>query len=288
MFTKLRRANQPVDLGLEFVRTKVGEAPIYEEPFPHVAIPDLLRSDVFQALSGAIPKPSSFKVGKSDLKLDLDITDSSPEFSAMPAHAQRLWLGARDEIVRNTVAPLLGERFRSWLTEKYEFLFGPDVAADVLSHGMESTHGRIMGRRPGYALHPHLDSAHFGITCLLYFTSAGDADSGALCLYRPARKLEVKHASTYYPDRDEGVEVELAKTIPVRENLFVAFLNGPSALHGFRVEQGAAGADRLRFVYQAHLVPRDFEIGRIYDRLSGAERARWEQLMERRASKVKG
>jgi hypothetical protein len=268
---------------LERVADKAEGAAIEESPFPHVAIYDFLPAEQFARLTKAMPKPSGFKAAKNVRKLDLDVVESSAEFRRLPEHDKQQWVGARDTVIRETVAPILARRFEPWLREKYEWLLGAELAAEFVDRGLTSTNGRIMGRRPGYKLDPHLDSAHFGVTCLLYFTSAADADSGALCLYRPTRALEVKHVSTYYPDKEEGVEVELARTIPVRENLFVAFVNGPASLHGFGVEQEAAEAADLRFVYQSHVVLRDFRRDEVFERLPEPQRARWADLVERGA-----
>jgi hypothetical protein len=268
---------------LRWVADKAESAPIEEAPFPHVAIYDFLPPEAFARLTKAMPKPAGFKAAKNTRKLDLDVVESSAEFGRLSERDQQQWRGARDAVIRETVAPILARRFEPWLREKYEWLLGAELAAEFVDRGLTSTNGRVMGRRPGYKLDPHLDSAHFGVTCLLYFTSAADADSGALCLYRPTRELEVKHVSTYYPDKEEGVDVELAKTIPVRENLFVAFVNGPASLHGFGVEQEAAEAEYLRFVYQSHVVLRDFRRDEVYERLPEPQRARWAELVERGA-----
>jgi len=61
---------------------------------------------------------------------------------------------------------------------------------------------------------------------------------------------------TYYAEREEGIGVELAESIPIRGNLFVAFLNTPISLHGVRIKEGeAATGDRL--AYQVHILPRE-------------------------------
>ena len=113
----------------------------------------------------------------------------------------------------------------------------------IMAGGLVASEGRIMARKPGYKLNPHSDSAQYAVTCLLYFTNADDVGSGALCLYRPEQRPELRHTSTYYPVKEEGLTVELVKEIPIRENLFVAFLNDAESLHGARVNPGSDGAN---------------------------------------------
>jgi hypothetical protein len=144
-----------------------------------------------------------------------------------------------------------------------------------------------MLRKPGYKLGPHTDSAMYAITCLLYFTGADEESSGALCLFRPERRPELKHVSTYYPDEEEGIEAEVAKVIPIRENLFVAFVNGQESLHGVRVDADHP-SNEFRMTYQAHLVlehdprkqvPSYLEDDRLAD---PAARERWERYAAER------
>lgn len=259
------------------VASALEAARVHQEPFPHVAIEEFLPAEEYARLAAAIPPLEYFNHGKNDTKADLDITAKSAEFMAAPAETQELWGAARTQLFAETIGPILARRLADDVRGKYEFLLGEQLANEVLEAGLTTTNGRIMCRRPGYTLHPHTDPAQFAITCLLYFSSAGDVDSGALSLYRPARAPELLHASTYYPDREEGIEVELEKTIPVRENLFVAFLNGHQSLHGLRVETGTAETSFKRFVYQSHVVARGFHLKKIYPKLDEQFRARWDR-----------
>jgi hypothetical protein len=100
-----------------------------------------------------------------------------------------------------------------------------------------------------------------------------------LCLYRPEQRPELRHTSTYYPVKEEGLSVELVKEIPICENLFVAILNDAESLHHVRVDPGSDLA-RERLAYQAHVVPCDDprpETDRHFDRLDDPlARRHWE------------
>ena len=129
-----------------------------------------------------------------------------------------------------------------------------------------------MGRAPGYRLKPHTDSAHYGVTCLLYLSDALTPEDGALGLYRPARIPEVRDASTYYPHKAEGIELSLVKTIPVRRNLFVAFVSGPSSIYGFARQAVRYGV--VVRVSMSHRSPA-LDMRTIVFRLSETHRSRW-------------
>jgi hypothetical protein len=177
-------------------------------------------------------------------------------------------------LFRDSVGPLLISRFGDAIREKFEWLLGRDVADDVLARGLTTSNGRVMGRGRGYRLEPHLDSAHMAVTCLLYFSTLDTLEDGGLTLFRPERPPEVLHASTYYPQKSEGIVSSAVRTIAVRENLFVTFLNGPTSLHGFSRAQ-AGGNTEWRFAYQCHVVPRHFDIAMLAARLAPQHRQRW-------------
>jgi hypothetical protein len=120
-----------------------------------------------------------------------------------------------------------------------------------------------------------------GVTCLLYFTTADTAADGALCLYKPERTPAVLDASTYYPDREEGIGASLHTEVPIRENRLVAFVNSPASLHGFSRPATTSHAAEWRFVYQCHVVPEGFDISSLAARLGSEQRARWEGILNR-------
>jgi hypothetical protein len=272
----------------QLVREKVEEIEIQRDPFPHAVIPDLLPEEFFRRLTETIPPLDAFQPD-DDVKSNLRIMDSNQYFAAAPEPFRKTWTQLRDDVLRSTIAPILVRRLEADIRDKYASLFSPELADEIMADGLVSSDGRIMARKPGYKLNPHSDSAQYAVTCLLYFTSADDADTGALCLFRPERRPELRHTSTYYPVKEEGIAVELVKEIPIRENLFVTFVNGPESLHGARVDPGS-NLSRERLAYQAHIVPRRdprSEMDRHLDRLDDPlARRRWQRYWDARTQKL--
>jgi hypothetical protein len=235
------------------IRARVEAAEIHGDPFPHVVVEDLLPEAFFRELAATIPPIEYFKQAKNGRKADLPIIATNKTYLETPEDFRATWGRLRDDVLHDTVAPVLAERLRGDVRDKFADLFSPEIADEVMGSDLVSSAGRIMLRKPGYKLGPHTDSAMYAITCLLYFTEADEESSGALCLFRPERRPELKHVSTYYPDEEEGIEAEVAKVIPIRENLFVAFVNGQESLHGVRVDADQP-SNEFRMTYQAHLV----------------------------------
>jgi len=273
----------------ESVGERVERAEIHRDPFPYTVVPDLLPEEFFRELADAIP-PLEFFQPDDHIKANLRIMERNDYFEAAPERFKTIWRQLRDDVLRETIAPILARRLEPDIRQKYASLFSAELADEIMAGGLVASDGRIMARKPGYNLRPHSDSAQYAVTCLLYFSSADDADSGALCLYRPEHRPELRHTSTYYPVKEEGITVELVKEIPIRENLFVAFLNDAESLHGARV--GAhADMTRDRLAYQAHIVPRKDprpEMDRHLDQLDDPlARARWERYWQDRNAKLR-
>lgn len=255
-------------------RLRLEAAEISQDPYPHLVSFPALPEEDYRRFKEAVPGVEAFDVKGNGTKLELDIIESGPAFVALPQERREALLELR-QLLRNT-APNLAGTFAPALRAKYEWLLGPELARETLAAGWTTTNGRVMGRAPGYKLDPHLDSAQQGMTCLLYLTDAPTPEEGALGLYRPEKPLEVRAASTYYP-KAEGVGAVLVKSIPVRENKFVSFVSGPSALHGFgRDSEKAQG---WRFVYQCHVVPAGMKMDILMPKLPDEQRRRWEKYL---------
>lgn len=255
-------------------KLKLDSAEISFDPYPHIVSFPALPEEEYRRFKNAVPAVEAFDVKGNGLKLELDIIETGPAFVALPPERCEVLLELR-QLLRDTAADLAGT-FADALRAKYVWLLGETLAQEVLAAGWTTTHGRVMGRAPGYRLDPHLDSAQQGMTCLLYLTDAPTPEDGALGLYRPEKTLEVLKASTYYPTV-EGVGAVLAKTIPVRENKFVCFVSGPSSLHGFG--RDSSRAQGWRFVYQCHVIPKGLQMDTLAPRLPDEQRRRWEKYM---------
>jgi hypothetical protein len=268
------------------VRAKVEGAEIHRDPFPHILVEDLLPDDFFRRLAETMPPVDAFERGDR-LKSNLHLKQRDKYFAQAPEEFRAVWSVLRDEVMRDVIAPALTRRLASEIREKFASLFNAEIADEIMEGGLVSDDGRIMARKPGYDLKPHTDPAHFAVTTLLYFTAAADEGSGALCLFRPERSPELRHVSTYFPEREEGIGVTLEKSIPIHGNLFVAFLNAQDSLHGLRVPAGSdASGDRI--AYQAHLVARDdlSKLENYLERLTDpAGRRRWQERVDRRRAK---
>ena len=146
------------------------------DPFPHLVSYPAMPQNVYDEFRAAVPEPEAFVAKGKGVKLELDIVETGAAFAGLDAGRRERLLELRELLRRS--APMLAERFRAPLEQKYAWLLGEELAAETLAAGWTTTNGRVMGRAPGYTLQPHLDSAHFGMTCLLYFSDALRPEDG--------------------------------------------------------------------------------------------------------------
>jgi hypothetical protein len=217
------------------------------DPMPHLVVDALLPRDAYDALLDAIP-PVEFFTDKDDRKQNfrLQAVELVPEWTLAA-------MGFMEDVLipRMLVPALLkkfGDHIAATYANKYGAALGPQIAA--LPH--IATAGRLMLRRPGYHLDPHLDPHRVVVTCLIYFARPGDNESFGTSFHRLDRAPVITRKNTFFPGH-EGYQCDLVKTAPFRPNSAVAFVNAGGA-HGADIPLSAP-ANTERYAYQFYVSP---------------------------------
>jgi len=166
-----------------------------------------------------MPPPECFRYA-DPTKQDFEPHDGS----LVPDLSRVVWSFFEDEVVDKMLGPALLARFRPFVTDHYARIFGPEYAAEAAAWPQRAR-GRLMLRRPGYFLAPHLDPKKVLFTTLIYFARPGDNEEHGTQLYRVDRPFQASSLKTYYPQQ-HGYQCELARTVPFRPNTGFAFMNG--------------------------------------------------------------
>ena len=222
----------------------IARAPMHVDPTPHVVIEQLLPEDSYRALLDALPPRFFFTHGprmKPDLKLSP--ADVAPEWT------HRGVAFVEQILVPEMIQPLL-QRFEPFMAAAYTLRYGAALGPRVAEVPHEASGGRLMVRRPGYHLDPHLDPKRALVSCLIYFARPGDSDAFGTQLFRIDGAPQIDQTSTFYPER-EGFRCELVKTVPFRPNSAVAFLNAGAA-HGADIPASAPETTE-RYSYQFYV-----------------------------------
>ena len=229
------------------VARAITSALMHTDPTPHLVIDELLPTDTYQALVDAIP-PRIFFSQRDNTKQDLKPI-------AMEVAPERTFkaLGFMEEqIIPQMIVPMLFARFETHIRSMYQTTYGPALASQVASVPHVATRGRLMLRRPGYHLDPHLDPKRVVVTCLIYFARPGDSEAYGTSFYRINGVPNIDRTSTFYP-RTQGLTCDLVKTVPFRPNSAVAFLNFGAA-HGADIPKSAP-RETERYAYQFYVSP---------------------------------
>jgi hypothetical protein len=222
-------------------------APLEVVPLPHLILRGLLPPATYAALLDAIPPDDVFP-DRDPIKQNVKIG----QLHTAPVWTRTALEYLEDTIIRGILTPALVRRMQPRLESMYAEEYGEFLGARVaaLAHG--ATAGRLMLRRPGYRLEPHLDPGRVAMTCLIYLARPGDDARYGTQLFSVDGPSVARSAKTFYP-REHGCVCRAVKTVPFEPNSALVFLNRGGA-HGAEIPTAAAKNTR-RFSYQFYISP---------------------------------
>jgi hypothetical protein len=196
--------------------------------------------------------------------------------TAVPDLAAATWSYLDEDLIPRTMVPAIAARFRRYIDRYYRELLGDEIGAAVAALPLEATDARLMLRRPGYHLDPHLDPKRVLLTGLLYFPRPGDSEEHGTSFYRVDGQVVRDHATTYYPVA-AGHRCELVRSVPFRPNTAVVFFN--TAAHGADLPATLPkGVER--YALQFYVGPPVGGLRDMLRRLPESEQRAWQGLLE--------
>ncbi len=229
------------------VQRAVAAARMETDPSSHIVISDLLPDDTYQAILDGIP-PRVFFSQKDNAKqnIKLEQLDVAPEWTLkMLAFIEQV-------LIPRLLVPPLMRKFEPHIREFYAREYGAERGPALAALPHDATGGRLMLRRPGYHLDPHLDPRRVVITMLIYFARPGDSEAFGTGFYRMNGTPTIDRTNTFYPG-SQGITCDLVKSVPFKPNTAVAFLNYGAA-HGADIPK-TAPKDTERYAYQFYVSP---------------------------------
>lgn len=262
----------------EHVARKIASAEVQKDPFPHIFVEDLFPLDVYQLLVDTIP-PLDFFSDRDPIKQNY-----RPTQPMAPVKSKVVWRYLDSVICSETLVPALTAKFGPFLNQHYAEIFGVDFVDRARALPQVASSGRLMCRRPGYHLRPHLDPKRVFLTALLYLPRSRDEDEGfGTQIFRGDRPFVAQYLNTYYPDRD-SVRFELVKTMPFRWNSLVVFMNSGAA-HGAEIPRDSSPQDLERYAYQVYIGPEQTALKALIDDLPEDRQMPWLKRKARRSEK---
>lgn len=210
------------------VEASLAAAPIGTDPFPHLVVARVLPDDFYTSLIAALPPATCFT--GAHVKPNWRFTPDG-----VPEDGFRLWRFFAEDVVPSMLVPGVVNRFAAHI---------PDVP---LGH----SDVRMLLRRPGYRIRPHLDPGKSFVTTLFYLARPGEPEAYGTDLYRTEDQAPGTRERTFYPE-DDSVRYALATTIPFRANTALVFAN--VGLHGAQIPPDAP-LDLERYAVQFYVGP---------------------------------
>lgn len=231
----------------EHVAAAIDRTKIDCDPMAHVVVDGLLPAETYDAVLDAIPPVPFFSdADKRKQNFKVHAKDLAPEWTLTA-------LGfVEDVVIPQMIVPGLMRKFEPHVRAAYVRKYGESLGAQVAALPHIATAGRLMLRRPGYHLDPHLDPDRVVVTCLIYFAKPGDDESYGTSFYRIHGDPVIDRRNTFYPG-SQGLRCDLVKTAPFKPNTAVAFLNAGGA-HGAGIPKSAPEGTE-RYAYQFYVSP---------------------------------
>ena len=229
------------------VARAIASAPLQTDPSVHIVINDLMPAETYAALLDGIPPRVFFSQADNEKQnIRLSQLDVAPEWTLQT-------LGFLENVlIPKLMVPALLHTFEPHIREFYIREYGPERGPALAALPHQATSGRLMLRRPGYHLDPHLDPKRVVFTTLLYFARPGDSEAFGTSFYRMSGTPNIDRTTTFYPG-SQGITCDLVKMVPFKPNSAVAFLNWGGA-HGADIPKSAP-ADTERYAYQFYVSP---------------------------------
>ena len=221
------------------VNRAISQAVLLTDPCPHTVINDVLPTEIYEAISRELPPLEFWRQGQSGRD------NWTVGEDAAPATPEAAWSFMNDVVASRVVMPALVDKFGD---------YWPSAMSD--GNGVESSStkadcrmydGRLMLRRPGYALEPHVDPRRSMLTVMMYMGTSSGSDDYGTKLFTSNRELPEKYSGIYYPLR-EGAACALAKSVPCRRNSMLVFASR-FGIHGADIPSDAQPSTLTRYTY---------------------------------------
>jgi hypothetical protein len=252
------------------IQAAIERADVVADPAPHIVVEQMLPLDIYELLLQSIP-PSEFFSDRDPVKQDFELRD----LPRAPRFSRAVWSFFDQQVVAQVLSPAVFERLRPAVVERYCSMLGSSVGVRAATLIHQTRSGRIMLRRPGYQLKPHLDPKRVVLTGIMYLARPTDSEEYGTQLFRVTQPFVQPCLKTFFPE-DAGLRCELARTVPFRPNSLLAFVNAEGA-HGAILPRDARLLER--YAYQFYIKPGEDEFVDLLRHLPPDVRAQWEEML---------
>lgn len=229
----------PLSEVAEHVNGTISQTLLLTDPCPHIVINDIFPTEMYEAISRELPPLEFWRQGQSGRDNWTVGEDTAP------VKPEAAWSFMNDVVASRVVMPALVEKFGNYWPSATSDGNGVESGSTKVDYRMYD--GRLMLRRPGYSLEPHVDPRRSMLTVMMYMGTSSGSDEYGTKLFTSDRELPAKYAGIYYPLR-EGAACVLAKSVPCRRNSMLVFASR-FGIHGADIPSDAEPSTLTRFTY---------------------------------------
>jgi hypothetical protein len=230
----------PLPLIAAHIKQSVANSRLSTEPCPHVVIDRILPDDLYAALYNDMPPPEFWRKGtpgRDNWTIGEDIA---------PVSSEALWSFMNDRVASESITPTLVNKFHDYCQSLNSNRINPKLARPP-HIDYKLSDGRLMLRRPGYSLEPHVDPRRSILTALMYMGTSDGSENHGTKLFTSNQDIPLKYSGIYYPLR-EGAQCTVIKHVPCRPNSMLVFASR-LGIHGADIPSNTQPSTLKRHSY---------------------------------------
>lgn len=213
---------------------RLANAPLFNFPFLHIVVDDILPDDVYERLLAMLPDTDMGEPGDHPGRSVL--TPDAVAGSAMDDGRKAFWT--------SMFATMMHDDIGAWIMAKFYDQVSARFGLDKPGGGVAlRSSTRLVRDRAGFSMRPHTDPPAKVISTLIYL---------------PANAARPEFGTSFYMPRDPSFDCpggafhdpalfERVATVPFRPNTLLAFPKAPGCFHGVEDVLGAGDRRDLLF-----------------------------------------
>jgi|GEM_PF-3212989 len=211
----------------EQIREVMNCAEVQVDPFPHIVVENFLPAEMYQHACEIWPDTKEF-VSDGVSRFLLPVTYGCLENTNLPKLQKVFWRLFGEVIVNRYLKPILAEKFKPFLSQKMG-LKENWQSFDLHQHTCNLRQDCLIVDKDAPNIRPHVDQLNMLAQIIIYFPSDNEHQNLGTTFYTGDASTTPNHL---YDVKDPN-NLKFAKKIPYTPNTLLAFIQSPTAWHGF-------------------------------------------------------
>jgi hypothetical protein len=212
---------------IDHIRSRLEATRVELDPFPHLVVTNMLPDDTYDEILRNWPPQ---EIGKSSNWASRKEIHVAQALESFPEAIRPVW---REVVEWSQVArDLVYDKFRPYLATKFVPLMGRSRAAEMKLQRHRGPAAFIATYTGALSLFAHVDHPYIAVNGFLYVSErdVDEPDLGTI-LYQ-SYGLALPSNELKLPEQILNRYLRSVKTVAYRRNVYLGYINTPSAFHG--------------------------------------------------------